>query len=241
MKLRNIYLVGLLAMAAPSLAAEEAAEEEKSPWAGNVKLGYLATTGNTDSSSLNFGFKVGYTSGLWLHQATGAAIQSAESNENTAEAYDLGWNSRRNVTKQDFLFGRVDWRKDRFSSIQEQITQTVGYGRRLINREAHKLDGELGVGARQADLSDGSDENETIFTGRMTYAWTISETASFGQALLVESGSSNTFSESVTSLRARLAGGLALVASYTIRHNSDVLPGTEDTDTRAALSLEYAF
>ena len=46
----------------------------------------------------------------------------------------------------------------------------------------------------------------------MTYAWTISETASFGQALLVESGSSNTFSESVTSLSARLVGGLALVA-----------------------------
>ena len=241
MKLRNILVVGLLALTTPVLAAEEEAEEEESPWAGNVKLGYLATTGNTESSSLNFGFKVGYTAGLWLHEATGAAIQSAESNVNTAEAYDLGWNSRRSVTEQDFLFGRLDWRKDRFGSIEEQFTQTVGYGRRLIDREAHKLDGELGVGARQADLADGTDESETIFTGRMTYAWTISETASFGQALLVESGSSNTFSESVTSLSARLVGGLALVASYTIRHNSDVLPGTEDTDTRAALSLEYAF
>jgi len=31
------------------------------------------------------------------------------------------------------------------------------------------------------------------------------------------------------------------VASYTIRRNSDVLPGTEETDTRTAVSLEYAF
>ncbi len=241
MNLRSFYVIGLLALATPLLAAEEEAEEEESPWAGNVKLGYLATSGNTDSSSLNFGFRVGYTQGHWLHEATGAAIHSAESDATTAEAYDLGWNSRRSLTEQDFLFGRLDWRKDRFSPIEEQFSQTLGYGRRLINREAHKLDAELGVGARQSELIDGTDESDTIFTGRLTYGWTISETASFGQALLVESGSSNTFSESITSLNARLVGGLALVASYTVRHNSDVLPGTESTDTFTALSLEYSF
>ena len=86
-----------------------------------------------------------------------------------------------------------------------------------------------------------TDESDTIYTGRLTYAWKLSDTASFGQSLLVESGDSNTFTESVTDLRARLIGGLALVASYTVRRNSDVLPGTEKTDTRTAISLEYAF
>ena len=46
---------------------------------------------------------------------------------------------------------------------------------------------------------------------------------------------------SVTSITARLIGALNLVASYTIRNNSDVPVGTEKTDTRTAISLEYAF
>lgn len=241
MSLRNVYVIALLVLASPLLAAEEEAEEEASPWSGSVKLGYLATSGNTESSSLNSGFRVAYTLEKWLHEATAAAIQSSESGATTAEAYDLGWNSRRSISEQNFVFGRLDWRKDRFSSIEQQFSQTLGYGRRMLDKEAHKLDAELGVGARQSDLIDGTDETDTIFTGRLTYDWTISETSSFGQAFLVESGSSNTFSESVTRLTARLVGQLSLVASYTVRHNSDVLPGTESTDTFTALSLEYAF
>jgi putative salt-induced outer membrane protein len=159
----------------------------------------------------------------------------------TAEAYDLGWRSARNITDNDFLFGRLDWRKDRFASINEQFSQSVGYGRRLIDTEKHALNGELGIGARQSDLADGTDESDTIYTGRLTYAWTISENASFGQGLLVEAGSSNTFTESVTEVRANIVNTLAVVVSYTVRHNSDVLPGAESTDTRTAISLEYGF
>jgi len=241
MNLRSLFVLGLLVLATPLLAADEETEEEKSPWSGNVKLGYLATSGNTESSSLNSGFRVTYELDLWKHEATAAAIYSSESNATTAEAYDFGWISARNVSEQDFLFGRLDWRKDRFSSFDTQFSQTLGYGRRLINTDAHQLNGEIGVGARQSDLVDGTDQSDTIVTGRLTYNWQISETASFGQAFLVESGSSNTFSESVTKLAARLVGSLALVASYTVRHNSDVLPGTETTDTFTALALEYGF
>ena len=241
MNLHGVTVIGLLVLAIPLLAAEEEAEEEAGPWSGSVKLGYLATSGNTESSSLNSGFRITYQLDLWKHEATAAAIHSTESKVTTAEAYDFGWLSARNVSDLDFIYGRLDWRKDRFSSIQTQFSQTVGYGRHLIDTEAHKLNGELGIGARQSDLADGTDESETIITGRLIYDWQISETASFGQAFLVEAGGSNTFSESVTKLSARLIGRLALVASYTYRHNSDVLPGTEKTDTRTALSLEYAF
>jgi len=241
MNWRNVFVLSLLVFAMPLFAQEEEAAEEEGPWSGNVKLGYLATTGNTESSSLNSGFTINYKLELWEHMATAAAIYSTESKVTTAEAYDFGWKSARNLTDRDFVYGRLDWRKDRFASIEQQFSQTVGYGRRLIDTDKHQLNGELGVGARQSDLADGTDEKDTIYTGRLTYNWNISDTASFGQAFLVEAGSSNTFTESVTDLRAQLLGSLALVASYTIRNNSDVLPGSEKTDTRAALSLEYGF
>jgi putative salt-induced outer membrane protein len=241
MNFRQLIILGLLMMAMPLQAHEEEPEEDQGPWSGNVKVGYLATSGNTESQSMNSGFQVLYASGLWEHGATGAAIRSRESSVTTAEAYDLGWKSARNITDHDFLFGRLDWRKDRFASIVEQFSQSVGYGRRLIDGEKHTLNGEVGIGARQSELADGTDESDTILTGRLIYNWQISDNASFLQGLLIEAGDSNTFTESVTELRASLIGTLALVASYTIRHNSDVLPGTESTDTRTAISLEYGF
>ena len=237
---RLMFILVLLPLAMPVVAQEEESEEE-GPWSGNVKLGYLATSGNTESQSMNAGFEINYTLELWAHQAKGASIQSTESNVTTAEAYDLSWKSARNISEKDFLFGRLDWRKDRFGGITKQFSQTLGYGRHLVDREKHSLSGEVGVGARQSDLADGTDESDTILTGRLDYVWTISENANFGQALLIEAGDSNTFTESVTQVRANLVGTLALVASYTIRHNSDVLPGAESTDTRTAISLEYGF
>jgi putative salt-induced outer membrane protein len=69
----------------------------------------------------------------------------------------------------------------------------------------------------------------------------FSETASFRQDVTVEGGDKNTYVESVTALSAKLLGDLALVASYTVKYNTDVPPLTEKTDTYTALSLEYAF
>jgi putative salt-induced outer membrane protein len=159
----------------------------------------------------------------------------------TSEAYELGWKSEWNWTERSFLFGRLHWRKDRFSGYDTQFSQTIGYGHRLIDNEKHKLNVEAGAGARQSDLADGTTEEETIFRGGLDYKWLLSETAEFRQKFTVEAGGENTYGESVTAISAKLVGDLALVASYTIKHNTDVPPLTEKTDTYTALSLEYGF
>jgi putative salt-induced outer membrane protein len=110
-----------------------------------------------------------------------------------------------------------------------------------LDNDVHTLDGEVGFGARQSEDQLGVSQNETIVTGLLKYKWQFSETSEFGQLFRVEVGGENTFSESVTSISARLIGALNLVASYTIRNNSDVPVGTEKTDTRTAVSLEYVF
>lgn len=235
---RTVFAVALIVFVAPSFAAEE---EESGPWSGKVYLGYLATSGNTETSSLNTGFEVGYTAGKWQHLLDAQAINSTENNVTTAESYDMGWKSERNLNEQNFLFGQVRGRKNRFSGYDTQVSEVVGYGRRLIDIEAHKLNGEIGVGARQSTLQDGTDENETIISGAFDYTWQFSETAKFTQNISIEYGEANTYLESVTAISARLLNDLALVASYTIKSNSDVPVPTENTDTYTALSLEYAF
>ena len=238
MKLRSVFFVATLTLAAPLFAAEE---DENDPLEGNVKFGYLATTGNTETSSLNTSFEAKYVTDSWHHEAMAAAINASEDNVTTAEAYEAGWMSGWDFTDRDYIFGRLNWRKDRFGGFDTQFSQTVGYGRRIIETDAHFLDGELGFGARQSEDQLGVSTNETIGTAALKYKWKFSDTSEFDQTLRFEVGSDNTFSESVTSISAKLIGALNLVASYTIRNNSDVPVGTEKTDTRTAVSLEYTF
>lgn len=236
---RGLSLVLVTLLLPLSLFADES--EEQSPWSGKAVLGYLATSGNTENSTLNTGFEVGYTSGDWTHRVEASAIKASEDQMISAEAYELGWKSERRLTDHDFLFGRLHWRRDRFGAYATQFSQTLGYGRRLIDNDKHTLNLELGVGARQSELQFGTEENETIFRGGAYYKWRFSETAEFRQELIAEVGEENTYSESVTAVSVRLLGDLALVASYTIKHNSDVPPLTEKSDRYTALSLEYAF
>ena len=211
------------------------------PWLTKATLGYLSTSGNTESSSLNSGFTVAYDAGNWVHAFNATAINSSENDDTTAEAYGLGWKSEYNLTKADFLFLRVNWRKDRFSGYEHQLSETFGYGRRLIDTGKHVLDAEVGAGARQAELSDGSMEDEFIQRGGLSYLWKFSETAEFSQSLEVETGPENTWLESVSAVKARLMEDLALVASYTVKNNSTVPVGNENTDRFTAISLEYSF
>jgi putative salt-induced outer membrane protein len=236
-----LHLVVILAgLVAPvCLFAQE--PEQKSPWAGKAKLGYLATSGNTENSTLITGFEVSYSAGKWTHLAEAFAINASENKITTAEAYDLGWKSERNLSEHDFLYGRLQWRTDRFGAYAIQFSQSIGYGRRLIETDRHKLNAEIGVGMRQSELQLGASEDEAIVRGGVYYKWQFSETAEFRQDLSVESGSLNTYLESVTALSAKLVSGLALVASYTIKHNTTVPPLTEKTDIYTALALEYSF
>ncbi|NIV18622.1 MAG: DUF481 domain-containing protein [Woeseiaceae bacterium] len=238
----TLVLVALI-LSTPSLAEEEA----ESPWAGKATLGYLATSGNTNSSNLNSAFSISYSKGQWVHGFDSSAIFASTEDVTTgaevttAEAYEAGWKSQRNLSEHNYMFGELNWRKDRFSGYDQQFAQVIGYGRRLLDKEKHKLNAELGAGARQSDLADGTQEDETVARAALDYNWKISETSAFQQTIAVESGSENTFTESVTKLSASLIGNLALVASYTIKNNSEVPIGTENTDKFTALSLEYTF
>jgi putative salt-induced outer membrane protein len=238
MNFRTSLAIAVLVAPALGLAQEP---EKTSPWAGKATLGYLATSGNTENSTLNTGVEVGYKVGKWEHIANASAINATESKTTTTEAYELGWKSELNLSDHDFLFGRVQWRKDRFGGYDTQMSETVGYGRRLIKTDKHLLNVEVGVGARQSELQNGLKEDETIFRGGAYYTWKVSETAEFRQSLTTEAGSENTYLESKSALSAKVWGDIALVASYTVKHNTDVPALTDKTDTYTALSLEYAF
>lgn len=233
-----LLALGLVVLSLPVFAAEE---EEDDPFFGTVSFGYLATTGNTETTSLDTQAAATYRTGRWEHDASGQAFTSSESKVTNAEYYTARWRSRWDFTERDFLFGRLNWRKDRFGAFDTQFSQTIGYGRRILTGPKHTLSAEVGAGARQSEDQLGLSQDETILFGGLDYVWQFSETANFSQDFTVEAGDENTFFESKSSVSAQLVGALSLVASYTIRSNSDVPVGSEKTDTQTGISLEYKF
>lgn len=237
---KDVLVIAALTLPLAVFAQEEAAEEE-GPWSGSLSLGYLATSGNTDTTSYNTKFGVGYTQNNWEHAFQGSSTGSDESGITRAENYQLGWRSAYNFTEHDFVFGTVDWRKDRFAGVTEQMSYALNYGRRVIDTPNHLLALGIGAGYRDTERADGTSSDGAIGRGTLLYDWTWTETSGFEQGIIVETGSDNTYWESNSAIRSRLIGGFNLVLSYTIKNNSDVPVGTEKRDTQTAVSIEYEF
>ena len=218
-----------------------AQDEEEEGLSGQVAFGYLATSGNTENETLNLNFGGQYIRDRWTHALDGLAVKARTNQITTAEAYGLAWQSRYELSERSYVFGLIDWDKDEFSAIAKQTREVIGYGRRLIDRDNHLLNGEAGLGARQADFRDGTNEDEGIMRLALDYQWTISETARFNQTVSIESGDQNTYTETMSSLSADVWGNFAVVFSYTIKRNSTVPVGTVRRDTFTAISLEYSF
>lgn len=233
--LRLVFIAAALLNALPLLAAEA------DPLTGKFELGYLATSGNTETSSLNSKLALVYEIDQWRHSLNAAVVHAEDSGVTTAERNQFGAKSDYKFNEFDYLFITVNWEQDRFAGVDTRTSEAVGYGRRILKSERHDLDGEVGAGARQTTPVVGPDVSETILRASAKYQWRFAEGATFDQSLIVESGESNTYTESVSAVAAKLVGTWSMKFSYTYKNNSDVMPGLENTDTYTAVGIEYLF
>ncbi len=232
-------LVGLV-LAGQFLAAAASAQGDEDAVSGRATLGFLSTTGNTESTNTNARLRLRYVPNEWSHEWDLSAVGATRGEETTTEAYTGRYVARR-AWGRSFMFAALDWNKNRFSAYQRQRSESLGYGHTVVDTENHEFSAEAGLGRRFARRIDGATSEEAIARASLDYDWTLNSTTSFAQELVVESGSSNTRTESVSALRARLFRDIALVVSYRLRRDTDVPPGSVRTDTFSSISLEYAF
>lgn len=210
-------------------------------FSGSAELGYLSSSGNTDSSDLNAKFGVAYAHSKWTQSFSASAELSEEDNSTTAQRYQVGVKSEYRLSAQNYLFGTVDYQSDKFGSYTRRWSEAVGYGRRLINSENQTLDAELGAGARQSTLSNGLKQSEAIARLGVNYLYKFATGADFTNKLVVEAGEDNTYLENQAAVAMPLFENLSLKTSYTVRHNTDVPAGTHKTDTLTSVNVSYKF
>jgi putative salt-induced outer membrane protein len=233
--------------AAGGVAAEDAVEDgaEGSDgllgWSGTVDLGYLASSGNTETETLNLAADVSRDFGDWTHNLYLQAVNSSDSGNRSAERYLFGYKLDRALTERSYLFGRIEIERDRFGGVLDRQHVAVGYGRKLLTGAIHQLDLEMGLGFDDLEFSDGRTSDEALISLASEYTWQATDTTTFKQRLRFDSGPENDFAESETVLSVAINTHLSLSLSYLVKYNSTVPAGTESTDAYTAVRLSVSF
>jgi putative salt-induced outer membrane protein len=211
-------------------------------WTGLGELGVVAARGNTQTDTVNGRVELEFKRERWTNESIVTGVYSRDADETRASRLVLGNKTDYDITERSYLLGALRYDRDRFTDYRYQTTASVGYGHWFLDTERHRLRGEIGPGVRYAEFRE-SEETDTDFIvrGFLNYAWQISETAELKNRLLVESSTDNTFTENELSISVAINDRLALKAGLAVRHNSEVEPGTKNTDTLTTANLVYNF
>jgi putative salt-induced outer membrane protein len=243
--MKNFLKPCILAVALLSAPAVLMAQEEAAPdygWSGKGELGFVSSSGNTDTQSLNLALELVYEVEKWRHRLFAGALNSENEGNKTANRYDLGAQSDYKLSEKSYVFGALRYEKDDFGAYEDQTTAAVGYGRQLLDNDKHQLKVEAGAGYRTASLApDGKSEDGIVARGLLDWAWQITPTTSLGERFLVESGSDNTFMQNDLGLSVAINSRFAVKLGYQVRNNSDAPPGVDKTDTLTSANLVYHF
>lgn len=251
------------------LASQCAYAADEKSFAGDVEFGWIATSGNTETSSTKAGADLKHITNNWRHnykfeaQGSESEVEEADPNdpnakvkrnETTAELYSA---SMRNELKIDdeyaalFLFSSYE--KNRFSGFDYQASLAAGYADRLFQTDSAYLDYRVGPGysLNKSPVLDangvriGGDKSETLIVRvDLEYAYNLSENAKFEQLVASEIATEsdrNTRTKSETSITATILKGFALKAAYTLTYNDVVPIDKKHADSQSSVTLVYSF
>lgn len=243
MTLKKILIALALISATPVAFADgllsDAPEEG---YTGNIDLGYISTSGNSETESLNGAFN--WTARASENWATGiqmTGISNSSDDEREAEQYTFAWNNRYDLSEKSFLYGILDYNNDYFGAYDYQTGAYVGYGHQFFNDDNGHFSLGIGLGYRVNAVFIGEDEKESVIRGDLDFAHQLTEYAQFTQVISAIWGSEIDTYSSRTAISTKISESLAMKLSYLVNYNSVVPVGAEKTDRTTTIGISYSF
>jgi putative salt-induced outer membrane protein len=239
----NATLVVVLLYTTVAYAQDEAEEGPELGWSGDGELGLVNTTGNTESFAMNVKLNFILQQERWRHRFAATAMVKSEDGIEDNERYTTEVQSDRSLNEKSWLFGSFRWDADKFGSYDPQVSLTAGYGYQLMKSEKHELKGEIGAGWKSLTETVSRDESsEAIFRFLLDDSWQVFKSTVWTNRLLIETGSSNTFTQFDTGLAVSMTDRFAIKLGFQARHNTSIPPGdSEHLDTITSANLVYNF
>ena len=224
-------------------------------WTGKGQLGFLASQGNTQSSSANAAIDMGLLVDPWEHKFHLGGLYGKSAGVVAAERWDANWQSNYDFTPVLFGFGALRYQHDQFSGFQYQASETAGAGYKIINTGNTKLSAQAGVGYRELRpenlVKNGSGaviarillptDNSVVFTAGLDYSQAFTSTTTLSNKLLVEVGSGDKLITDTLALTVKMSTRLALSLGYSLQDNTQPPAGLKKIDSVETANLVFAF
>jgi putative salt-induced outer membrane protein len=211
-------------------------------WSGKGTFGGVLARGNTETETINLNVDVENKLDEWTHKAGASMLRTVTDDITSADRWELRGESQYSLTERSYLFGALRYEDDAFTDYEYQATLSGGYGYRFITNDTTKLEGQIGAGYREAEVRlTGEQQDGIIARGALDFEHKLTTTTLIYDRFLVESGSDNTFVQNALGVEVKINDTFALGLDYAVRHNTDVLPGTDKTDQVLTANLVYGF
>ena len=231
-----------IAVTAGLLAGALAAGQASAEWGGKGKLGGVLTRGNTETTTLSANVDVINKLERWNHKVGSSVLRTLNEDAVTADRWEARAESEYEPTDRTFMFASARYEEDQFTDYEYQVTAAIGYGYHFIRTPDTSLIAKAGIGARGTELRlTGETEREDILRGALEFRHQLTATTVIVDKYLVESGSTNTFMQNVFGIEVKINSALALGLGYEVRRNTDVLPGTRNSDQLYTANLVFGF
>jgi putative salt-induced outer membrane protein YdiY len=199
-----------LSLASPALLlAQDKKDEKKLGWSDQGELGYVATSGNSESSTFGLKNTLAYdwerarfelkVAGVRVDTTTRTVTavgtptdfsKEVDTNtETTAENYFASSRYDKNITERFFWFGGAGWDRNRFSGIDNRYTVFGGVGNIWSDTEKVKWRTDYSLTAtKEEDVVEPPNFDDTFAGARVSSSlkYAFSSTGSYTNDTIVE-------------------------------------------------------
>ena len=210
----------------------------------SLGLAYVATSGNSDSSTGGLDVKYKDAFGVWGLELAGGYLRAEQNGDLTAERLFAGVRGTRSVSERWQGFAGASYLRDKFAGLDPRYVIEAGATYAMLKGVPHELAFDLGAAWNRDELVGGLTDSYVSGLAALRYAWTISNTAKLTEHLAAFPSfeDSNDYRiESDLAIQAAIAKQVALKLGYGVRYDNQPVPGFSKTDTVTSVSLVLSY
>ncbi|MEE4246282.1 MAG: DUF481 domain-containing protein [Kangiellaceae bacterium] len=235
--------------AKPAVAKDQSKQEPK--WTGKAELGFVTTSGNTETSANNGRLVVTYEAEKWKERASleffqaESVILDENNNRITQETADRTYffsKTDYKFNKKSFAFMLIDYADENFTDKDYIANFSLGYGHTFVKDDEEEFNVELGLGSRRFQFQNQErTEIEAVYRLAAHYFIKVSESAQFTQDVSAEFGELFDIYKTNTALNLKVNTSMQVSIGYQTQHTSNVQPGILRNDSQTTVNLVYNF
>lgn len=239
MRTRHLTPAAVLLVLLPAVATL-AQEAPADPLTASLGFSWLATSGNSDSSTLGLDFTLKRLPEPWGYEAAANALRAEEDGERTAERYGARGRASRALDERWSVFAGLSGERDRFAGVDLRAIAEGGVAWQAVKSTLHELSFDGGLTWTNEDMTATGTDSFFGAVAGLAYAFKPREGTALTERVLVypslEDGDDWRLT-SETAVQAALTGRLGLKVGFAVRRDNEPPPGFEKTDTTTTVSL----